>query len=192
MFISKVCCCIACFLSVFELNCVEWLTQNPEFRLPASPLVPVIMIGPGTGIAPFRAFLQERTGRTVINQVTVPTTNVFYFGCRHRDIDFLYREELQQLEHEGKLVLRVAFSREQKEKIYVQHLILQDAAYLWNLLQSGAHIYVCGDAQNMARDVQEALLVIFQKQGNLSKDDSEKFLTSLEAQHRYQRDVWVT
>ena len=150
------------------------------------------MIGPGTGIAPFMAFLQERAGLTVVNKIEAPTKNVFYFGCRHRDVDFLYREELQNMEREGKLTLRVAFSREQREKIYVQHLILQDASFLWGLIQEGAHIYVCGDAKHMAKDVHTALLTIFQQQGGLTADVADKLMASLEGGHRYQRDVWVT
>lgn len=177
-------------------NCAIFISKNPEFRLPTDPNTPIIMIGPGTGIAPFRAFLQERCNETVLDQTTSSKSqaslNVLYFGCRHPDIDYLYRDEFEKLEKENKITLRTAFSRYQGKKVYVQHLIKEDSSNIWSLLQSGAHIYVCGDASKMARDVHEALLEIFQQEGKLSKEEADKFMESLEKGKRYQRDVWVT
>ena len=160
-----------------------FVSRNAHFRLPASPAVPIIMIGPGTGIAPFRAFLQERAHAT--------GQNVLYFGCRRRESDFLYADELQAMERSKTLTLRVAFSREHAHKVYVQDLLLQDGSTVWRLLQDGAHVYVCGDASRMAGDVHNALLAILAKEADMDEAQARGYMNELEAAHRYQRDVWV-
>jgi sulfite reductase (NADPH) flavoprotein alpha-component len=152
------------------------------FRLPEDPNTPVIMIGPGTGIAPFRAFLQERraTGAT--------GRNWLLFGDQRRDTDFLYQDELEAYLAEGVLTrLDLAFSREQAEKIYVQHRLQENAATLWQWLEDGAAIYVCGDASKMAKDVDDALQAIITSQ---SGRDGKAYLAELAAARRYLRDVY--
>ncbi|HTE19136.1 MAG TPA: sulfite reductase subunit alpha, partial [Armatimonadota bacterium] len=155
------------------------------FRLPADGGTPVIMVGPGTGIAPFRAFLQER------GAVGARGKNWLFFGDQRRDTDFLYREELERF-HTGGLLTRLdlAFSRDQAEKVYVQHRMRESAAELWKWLREGAHFYVCGDAQRMARDVDATLHHIVAEQGRLSEVDAKAYVGGLKRDGRYQRDVY--
>lgn len=143
------------------------------------------MIGPGTGIAPFRAFLEER-------RVTAPNSqNWLFFGDQHVATDFLYREELETMFSEGVLThLDTAFSRDQPEKIYVQNRMLEHAAKLWEWIQNDAHIYVCGDAKRMAKDVDAALLQIICEQGNIDDEAARAFVNQLKSEKRYQRDVY--
>eukprot|EP00731_Ephydatia_muelleri_P028222 Em0019g1095a len=168
-------------------RCPVFISRNPDFRLPQDGSLPIIMIGPGTGIAPFRAFIQER----VLTNASGETR--LYFGCRHRLKDFLYREELESWSAAGKIVLRTAFSRDQAKKVYVQDLIIGDGATLWQLIEKqNAHIYVCGDASNMAKDVHTALLKVFVGHGGLSESQATEYLEALGKKARYERDVWVT
>ncbi len=161
------------------------IVDNPNFRLPADPATPVIMIGPGTGIAPFRAFLQERQCRGASGR------NWLFAGNRRRNDDFLYGDELLAWQASGVLTrLDVAFSRDQPDTIHVQHLLLQQAPAVHAWLQEGAHIYVCGDARHMAEDVQKTLLAILEQQGGLAAEPARQYLTGLRQQHRYQRDVY--
>jgi sulfite reductase (NADPH) flavoprotein alpha-component len=162
-----------------------FIHKSPGFRLPAETSRPVIMIGPGTGIAPFRAFLEER-------RITAPNSkNWLFFGDQHVSTDFLYREELETMFSEGTLThLDTAFSRDQPEKIYVQNRMLEHAAKLWEWIQNGAHIYVCGDAKRMAKDVDAALLQIICEQGNLDDEAARAFVNQLKSEKRYQRDVY--
>jgi len=155
------------------------------FHLPASGDVPVIMIGPGTGIAPFRAFLQER-------QVTgAKGKNWLFFGDQRSDFDFLYREELEASHRDGLLThLDTAFSRDQQAKVYVQDRMLQRASEIWDWLSHGAHIYVCGDAKRMAADVDAALRTIITGHGGLSEEAAEAYVKELTKAKRYQRDVY--
>ncbi|KAL6080194.1 Sulfite reductase [NADPH] flavoprotein alpha-component [Balamuthia mandrillaris] len=162
-----------------------FISRNEHFRLPLEGHVPIIMIGPGTGIAPFRAFLQERIAKEATGE------NMLYFGCRYSSCDFLYRDEFKALEKAGKLTLRTAFSRDQKQKVYVQHLIQEDSEKIWQLLENGAHVYVCGDAKYMAGDVHAALLSIIEEQQGCDADGAAAYMRGLENDHRYQRDVWV-
>eukprot|EP01137_Pigoraptor_chileana_P012408 Opistho-2@64785 len=168
-------------------ECPVFIGKNPEFRLPTNGSLPIIMVGPGTGLAPFRAFLQER-------KITKARgDNLLYFGCRDRNKDYLYRGELEALEKEKGVILRTAFSREAgQKKVYVQHLLKQDADLVWSLLQRGAHFYVCGDAKNMAGDVHETLLDIISAKKGTSRENAEAFMADLENNKRYQRDVWIT
>eukprot|EP01087_Luapelamoeba_hula_P014584 TRINITY_DN429_c0_g1_i1.p1 TRINITY_DN429_c0_g1~~TRINITY_DN429_c0_g1_i1.p1 ORF type:complete len:673 (+),score=162.12 TRINITY_DN429_c0_g1_i1:70-2088(+) len=163
-----------------------FISKNHDFRLPADTSRSIVMIGPGTGIAPFRGFLQER----VLSEAT--GTNLFYFGCRKKDLDYLYKDELETWEKDGKVQLRTAFSREQAEKVYVQHRLLEDAANIWRLMEEGAHFYVCGDAGRMANDVHNALLSVIQSEGGKDHAQALAYMAALEKQKRYQRDVWVT
>lgn len=154
------------------------------FRLPADPCAPVIMIGPGTGIAPFRAFLQEREA------FGAPGRNWLVFGNQRRDLDSLYREELENFA--GKRVLSrmdLAFSRDQANKVYVQHKMLDAAHELWRWLASGAYLYVCGDAKRMAGNVDLALQQIAITQGGMDAAAAKRYLAELSRGGRYQRDV---
>ena len=159
--------------------------QASHFRLPADPRTHVIMCGPGTGIAPFRAFLQERAA------LGIKGRSWLLFGERQRAHDFLYQHELQAWLADGTLArLDAAFSRDQARKVYVQHRMAEHAADLWRWLQDGAHFYVCGDATRMARDVDAALRRIAMLEGKLDEAQARDFIVSLARQGRYQRDIY--
>ena len=143
------------------------------------------MVGPGTGIAPFRAFLEER------DATMAKGGNWLFFGNPHEETDFFYREELEALQSKGTLArLDTAWSRDQEEKIYVQDKMRENAAELWKWLEAGAHFYVCGDAKRMAKDVDEALHEIVEHHGNLSTEDAATYIQSMKKDRRYQRDVY--
>lgn len=162
-----------------------YIDPNKNFKLPADDDAPIIMIGPGTGVAPFRSFMQEREERGARG------SNWLFFGDQHFLTDFLYQTEWLAWRKSGLLThLDVAFSRDQTEKIYVQHRIREKSIEIWNWLQEGAHIYVCGDAENMAPDVNEALIDIISQQGNKSREDATEYLRQLTRDKRYQRDVY--
>ena len=162
-----------------------FVDANDRFRLPADDARDVIMIGPGTGVAPFRAFLQERVERGAAGR------NWLFFGSRHLRSDFLYQTEWRQALGQGELTqLDVAFSRDQAHKVYVQDRIRERADALWAWLDGGAHVYVCGDAERMAPDVQQALLDVAQGAGGKSAEEAERWLTSLLSEGRYARDVY--
>lgn len=162
-----------------------YIDANKNFKLPADDDAPIIMIGPGTGVAPFRSFMQEREERGARGP------NWLFFGDQHFLTDFLYQTEWLSWRKSGLLThLDVAFSRDQTEKIYVQHRIREKSIEIWNWLQDGAHIYVCGDADNMAPDVNEALIDIISQQGNKNREDATEYLRQLTRDKRYQRDVY--
>lgn len=162
-----------------------FVEENERFRPPADTARDIIMIGPGTGIAPFRAFIQERSA------VGATGRNWLFFGNPCFDSDFLYQTEWQRALQEGSLHrLDVAFSRDQPEKVYVQHRLQQHARELYEWIQGGAHVYVCGDATRMAKDVQQTLLSIAQEQGGLDPAQAKAWLDQLAAQGRYARDVY--
>jgi sulfite reductase (NADPH) flavoprotein alpha-component len=162
-----------------------YVIANPNFRLPQSPETPIIMIGPGTGIAPFRAFLQERAATCARGK------NWLFFGNPSRKLDFLYEAELSHWQQSGVLSrLDLAFSRDQAEKVYVQHRMLEHASTLYEWLLQGAHVYVCGDASHMAEDVQKALLQIIEQQGRLDSLSARQMLVKMRQEKRYQRDVY--
>lgn len=162
-----------------------FVEANDRFRLPAEPSRDVIMIGPGTGVAPFRAFVQERAA------IGAGGRNWLFFGNPHRRTDFLYQLEWQQAVRDGALArLDVAFSRDQAHKVYVQHRLREQGRELWAWLQDGAHLYVCGDADRMAPDVHQALLDVAAVHGGKSRDDAEAWLRALAAEGRYARDVY--
>lgn len=155
------------------------------FRPPQNPETPMIMVGPGTGIAPFRAFLEERKA------IGAKGKNWLFFGDQRIATDFLYRDELGQFQKEGYLAqLDTAFSRDQATKIYVQNRMLENAKDLWSWLESGAHFYVCGDASRMAKDVDAALHQIVQEQGGKSAEAAADYVKQLKTDKRYQRDVY--
>lgn len=158
---------------------------NNAFRLPSLGDTNVIMVGPGTGIAPFRAFLEDR-------KVTAAKgKNWLFFGNPHSASDFLYQDELLAFQADGTLSkLDLAWSRDQKEKLYVQHLMLQNGAELWSWLKDGAAFYVCGDASRMAKDVDQALLKIAEDHGKLSPEEAAAFISQLKKEKRYLRDVY--
>ena len=161
-----------------------YVQENPHFRLPSDD-VAIIMVGPGTGVAPFRAFLQEREARAAAGR------SWLFFGERNRSSDFLYQTEWQQWLKDGVLSrLDVAFSRDSAEKVYVQNRMLEQARELYAWLEEGAHFYVCGDEKAMSRDVHEALLRIIETQGGHSREASEEYVRRLSSEHRYQKDVY--
>lgn len=162
-----------------------YIDPNKNFKLPADDDAPIIMIGPGTGVAPFRSFMQEREERGARGR------NWLFFGDQHFLTDFLYQTEWLAWRKSGLLThLDVAFSRDQTEKIYVQHRIREKSIEIWNWLQEGAYLYICGDADNMAPDVNEALIDIISQQGNKSREDATEYLRQLTRDKRYQRDVY--
>lgn len=168
---------------------VPCFIRRSQFKLPAKPSVPIIMIGPGTGFAPFRGFIQERKWRKEKGEPI--GTNVLYFGCRHKEEDFLYREELESYESDGTIKLYTAFSRDQENKVYVTHLLKEHQEELWDIIgnQEG-HVYVCGDARSMAKDVHEIFVDTIAKFGDKSRNEAETFLKKMETQRRYSADVW--
>ncbi|MBD1576269.1 assimilatory sulfite reductase (NADPH) flavoprotein subunit [Vibrio sp. S11_S32] len=162
-----------------------FIEHNNNFKLPQDDNTDVIMIGPGTGIAPFRSFIQEREARDAEGK------NWLFFGDRTFTQDFLYQVEWQKYLKSGVLnKLDVAFSRDQADKVYVQDRILENAEQVWLWLQAGAYVYVCGDANRMAKDVHNALITVAQKQGSLSQEQAEEFINDLRKAKRYQRDVY--
>ncbi|MDM5092250.1 assimilatory sulfite reductase (NADPH) flavoprotein subunit [Aeromonas rivipollensis] len=162
-----------------------FVEHNDNFRLPVNPDTPVIMVGPGTGIAPFRAFMQEREAQGAEGK------NWLIFGNPHFTQDFLYQVEWQRYVKSGLLSkISLAFSRDQANKIYVQDRLREAGLELYQWLEAGAHFYVCGDANHMAKDVQEALLDVISDHGYKSREEAEEYLSELRRAKRYQRDVY--
>jgi sulfite reductase (NADPH) flavoprotein alpha-component len=161
-----------------------YIQPNKKFRLPKAD-APIIMIGPGTGIAPFRAFLHERRA------LGAKGRNWLFFGERSAKTDFLYREELEAMRADGHLTrLDTAFSRDQADKVYVQDKMMEQAPQFWSWLQDGASVYVCGDASRMAKDVHAALHAIVEKHGGMSSHAAEEYVQTMKEEHRYHRDVY--
>jgi sulfite reductase (NADPH) flavoprotein alpha-component len=162
-----------------------FLHSNQNFRLPEDISTPVIMVGPGTGIAPFRAFLEERQAKGESGD------NWLFFGDQHRATDFLYEEQLTKMLKEGTLTrLDLAFSRDQTHKIYVQDRMAENAAELYAWLECGAYFYVCGDASRMAKSVEVALLDAIAKGADSTPEFAAEYLATMKKQKRYQRDVY--
>lgn len=168
-----------------EGDVAVFVEKNDNFRLPEDPNTPVVMIGPGTGIAPFRAFMQEREATEASGK------NWLLFGNPHFTSDFLYQVEWQRYAKSGLLTrIDLAWSRDAEQKVYVQDRLRENGAELWRWLQEGAHLYVCGDASRMAKDVEQALLDIVSTHGSLTPEQADDFLTELRLEKRYQRDVY--
>jgi sulfite reductase (NADPH) flavoprotein alpha-component len=162
-----------------------YVQRAQHFALPADPATPIIMIGPGTGIAPFRAFLHERRA------TAAPGRNWLFFGHQRSQHDFFYEDELLAMQAAGFLTrLSLAWSRDGKEKVYVQHRMREAGRDLWSWLNDGAHVYVCGDALHMAKDVEAALVDIIGEHGGRSRPAAAQFLAALKAGDRYQADVY--
>jgi sulfite reductase (NADPH) flavoprotein alpha-component len=158
--------------------------QQKHFAMPSDPSVPMIMVGPGTGLAPFRAFVEER-------RVTGATgRNWLFFGEQHRASEFFYEDELTACERDGLLRLDLAFSRDQTDKVYVQHRMREQARDLWAWLEEGAEIFVCGDKDRMASDVDAELHRIVETEGGRSDDDARAYVLELKQTKRYKRDVY--
>jgi sulfite reductase alpha subunit-like flavoprotein len=158
---------------------------SPSFRPPADPATPMVMIGPGTGVAPFLGFLDQRRARGD------HAPNWLFFGEQHRATDFYYRDELDHLRRDGVLTrLDLAFSRDQRAKVYVHDRMREHGARLWSWLQDGAHLYVCGDASRMAKDVDRTLRDIIAQHGHLTPEATESYVKKLFTDRRYVRDVY--
>ncbi len=179
--------CSTCFADLIERGDTVpiYFHVNKNFRLPENPETPIIMIGPGTGVAPFRAFVEERTATGAGGK------NWLFFGDQHFQTDFLYQLEWQDYLKDGLLTrMDVAFSRDTPEKVYVQHKMKQQAKDIYAWLQEGAHFYVCGDASRMAKDVATALHEIVEEQGGLPADEAAAYVKQLKKDKRYQQDVY--
>jgi sulfite reductase (NADPH) flavoprotein alpha-component len=162
-----------------------FVEANDNFRLPDDGNTPVIMVGPGTGIAPFRAFMQQREAEEASGE------NWLFFGNPNYTQDFLYQTEWQRFVKEGVVnKVSLAFSRDQEQKVYVQHRMLEQGAELYQWLEQGAHLYVCGDANHMAKDVQDALVQIVIEHGAKSEEQAEQYISDLRRAKRYQKDVY--
>lgn len=161
-----------------------YIQPASHFSLPQDPHTPIILIGPGTGIAPFRAFLQERMA------TQAPGKNWLFFGERNRASDFYYSDFWLSLQKQGKLRLSLAFSRDTQEKVYVQHRMLEERKDLWQWMQEGAYVYVCGDAARMAKDVDSVLQQIAQSEGGFTSDDARTYLKNMRQEKRYLLDVY--
>ncbi|MED4226393.1 assimilatory sulfite reductase (NADPH) flavoprotein subunit [Neobacillus cucumis] len=162
-----------------------YVQQNENFKLPQNPETPIIMVGPGTGVAPFRSFMQEREETGAEGKAWM------FFGDQHYVTDFLYQVEWQKWLQNGTLTkMDVAFSRDTDQKVYVQHRMLENSKELFQWLQEGAAVYICGDEKHMAHDVHQTLIDIIEKEGSLSREEAEAYLADMQQQKRYQRDVY--
>lgn len=156
-----------------------------HFRIPEDPATDMIMVGPGTGVAPFRAFLEERKA------IAAPGRNWLFFGEQHSASEFFYRDEFEAYQKDGTLArFDTAFSRDQEHKIYVQHRLLENGADIWAWLEGGAYFYVCGDAERMAKDVEATLIEIIEIHGKKSQEEAEAWLADFKKAKRYRKDVY--
>ena len=158
--------------------------QQKHFAMPASPDTPMIMVGPGTGLAPFRAFVQERQA------LGAKGPNWLFFGEQRRATDYFYEDELTRYQRDGLLRLDLAFSRDQAEKVYVQHRMRENARDIWSWLESGAEVFVCGDKERMAADVDRELHRIVEIEGGRSAEQAHEYVEKLKHDKRYKRDVY--
>lgn len=179
-------CSVLCAERVQEGDTLPVYVQpNKHFHLPETQDKDIIMVGPGTGIAPFRSFLQERA----VNEAS--GRSWLFFGDQHAASDFLYQAELEKYQQDGALAkLDTAFSRDGAQKVYVQHKMLEQGKELFEWIENGAYFYVCGDKDHMAKDVNEALINVIEKEGTMSREEAEAYLKNMQKQGRYQRDVY--
>lgn len=161
-----------------------YIQPSPHFTLPQNPDTPILLIGPGTGIAPFRAFLQERLTSKASGPVWL------FFGDRHKTENFYYEPFWRALEEQGKIRLSLAFSRDQREKLYVQHLLYQERKDVWDWIQKGAYVYICGDAKHMAKEVDATLRQIAIEEGQLHAQEAEALFHAMRKEKRYLADVY--
>jgi sulfite reductase (NADPH) flavoprotein alpha-component len=173
-----------CNLTAKDQKIKLYVQPTTHFTLPENDSLPIIMIGPGTGVAPFRAFLQERWHRKATGK------NWLFFGERHKDSDFYYQDFFKKLEKENFLKLDLAFSRDGSQKVYVQHKLFESAQEIYQWINQGALVYVCGDAKSMAKEVEAAFLTIFETYGHLTSDEARTFLKELRKSKRYLTDVY--
>nr|XP_022918376.1 NADPH--cytochrome P450 reductase isoform X1 [Onthophagus taurus] len=163
--------------------------RKSQFRLPPKQQMPIIMVGPGTGFAPFRGFIQERS--FMKNDGNTIGETILYFGCRKRAEDFIYEEELMEYERDGVIKLHCAFSRDQPKKVYVHHLMEQNADELYRIIvEENGHFYICGDARHMANDVRNVVIKVLMQKGNMSEQEAAAYLKKMETQKRLSADVW--
>jgi NADPH-ferrihemoprotein reductase len=182
--------CSSYLASLKPGDSVRVFNRTSTFRLPKDPSTPILMVGPGTGIAPFRGMLQERSHQQTVQKQCVGTS-VLYFGCKKRSLDYIYQDELAAFQKSGILTnLHLAFSREQKEKVYVQNVLAKNSQDTWDLIQSGAHIYICGGVK-MGSDVQEAFKQIACDNGNMSVEEAKGFIAHLAKEGRYTQELWA-
>ncbi len=177
--------CSAFLAERAEKSSIPVFPNPSRFRLPEDGNVPIIMVGPGTGIAPFRAFLQDRQSTGAKGK------NWLFFGSQHKHCDYFYEDELEKMKADGFLTrLDCAWSRDSKDKSYVQHKMLENAAEIWKWIDEGAHFFVCGDARRMAKDVDAALRTIIEKEGGKTVEQTNEHVEKLKADKRYKRDVY--
>ncbi|KAI3387511.1 hypothetical protein SNEBB_003083 [Seison nebaliae] len=163
--------------------------RRSKFKLPIQIKVPLILVGPGTGIAPFRAFLQERQMQK--SQGKPIGDIILFYGCRNKEKDYLYRNEIEEYVNDGTIKqLFVAFSRDQSEKVYVQDLIRQNGSLVFNMFENKASLFICGDAMNMAREVHQTLLDVFKTEGEMDISEANSYMQRLNSLHKYSSDVW--
>ena len=179
-------CSVLCAERLQEGDTLPVFVQaNKHFNLPDSQDTDIIMVGPGTGIAPFRSFIQERA----VNKVT--GRSWLFFGDQHAASDFLYQNELEQYQQDGVLTrLDTAFSRDAVQKVYVQHKLIEHSKELFAWIEKGAIFYVCGDKEHMAKDVNDTLITIIEQEGTMDREAAEAYLKDMQKQGRYQRDVY--
>jgi sulfite reductase (NADPH) flavoprotein alpha-component len=179
-------CSVLCAERVKEGEMLPVFIQtNKHFHLPESQDKDIIMVGPGTGIAPFRSFIQERAVNKAAGR------SWLFFGDQHAAVDFLYQNEMENYQQNGVLTrVDTAFSRDTGQKVYVQHKMLEHSKELFEWIENGAYFYVCGDKERMAKDVNEALINVIEKEGSMSREDAENYLKDMQKQGRYQRDVY--
>lgn len=179
-------CSVLCAERVQEGDVLPVFVQaNKHFHLPESQDKDIIMVGPGTGIAPFRSFIQERAVNKAAGR------SWLFFGDQHREVDFLYQNEFEKYQQDGILTrIDTAFSRDSDQKVYVQHKMLENSKELFEWFENGACFYVCGDKERMAKDVNEALINVIEKEGAMSREAAEAYLKDMQKQGRYQRDVY--
>ncbi|MED3623803.1 sulfite reductase subunit alpha [Neobacillus thermocopriae] len=179
-------CSVLCAERVQEGDTLPVFVQpNKHFHLPESDDKDIIMVGPGTGIAPFRSFIEERAVNKATGRMWL------FYGDQHKATDFLYQEELEKYQQDGVLTkIDTAFSRDSEQKVYVQHRMIEHSKELFEWIEKGAYFYVCGDKEHMAKDVHETLITIIEKEGAMPRDAAEAYLKEMQKQGRYQRDVY--